>query len=524
MSKPTILLVDYDPRSIEATTQPLQDLGYRVEVAKDGLAGIEAYKRLSPDLVLLEMMLPKKHGLEVCQELRRAGAHRRTPIVILGRTASERYRIQAVSAGANDYVTRPLASDKLVEICNSLLMEDPETLIALELEAAPAPPGAAALAAPPSPNDSDLAGLSDDEILARLDALLPSDPEAPMPSQAATQTPSPATVTPAVAPPPPVPEPIPVLAQGVVPTAPPEPVPARPPRLSRQERVAAARETPPVDLPDLGRPTRSRALPLVIGACAVAAAAGLVYVFVLRGPAATPETAASRPEQFVPRVPVLPPGSAVSPPESAAPSIPEAPPQPAAAATEQPRPVANLAPPTTHPPAPTHIPSTEPVRPAAPPPTLPAATSSSAELPRSPAPAAPDAASDAIVEGGVVAVPSTTPPETAAANGSGGSPEAVQAGALVDLAQVDVPPVPRTRVQPSYPAVARGLRVEAKVVLRLLVDERGRVAVVEADAGESAATFAEEARKAARDWTYSPASKGGVPVKVWIVERITFKP
>jgi CheY-like chemotaxis protein len=82
MANYTILLIDYEPRSIERFRQPLSDAGYTVEIATDGLTGIEAFHRLSPDMVLVEAMIPKKHGFEVCQELKRTAHGRKTPVLI----------------------------------------------------------------------------------------------------------------------------------------------------------------------------------------------------------------------------------------------------------------------------------------------------------------------------------------------------------------------------------------------------------------------------------------------------------
>ena len=70
MSDYTILLIDYDPRSIEHIRGLLSAAGHRVEVAKNGLAGLESFREHEPSLVLVEAMLPKKHGFEVCQEIK----------------------------------------------------------------------------------------------------------------------------------------------------------------------------------------------------------------------------------------------------------------------------------------------------------------------------------------------------------------------------------------------------------------------------------------------------------------------
>ena len=70
MNNQKILLIDYDPASISKTATPLTKAGYSVEVAKDGLSGLAAFERMKPALVLVEAMLPRKHGFEVCQEIK----------------------------------------------------------------------------------------------------------------------------------------------------------------------------------------------------------------------------------------------------------------------------------------------------------------------------------------------------------------------------------------------------------------------------------------------------------------------
>ena len=175
MSNYTILLVDYEPKSIERTRLALKSAGYRVEVASDGLSGIEAFHRVRPDLVMIEAMIPKKHGFEVCQELKKTPLGKRTPIIVTTSVYKGRkYRNQACHLhGCDEYVEKPIDDQDLVTICRRLLrdkgdqpapsMTSPsatETISdAMGDETAPA--------AGPFPDEDEL------EILARLDAILP---------------------------------------------------------------------------------------------------------------------------------------------------------------------------------------------------------------------------------------------------------------------------------------------------------------------------------------------------------------
>ena len=70
MSDYTILLVDYEPRSIQQIQGCLLGAGFHVEIVNDGLAALKKFQELKPSMVLLEAMLPKKHGFEVCQEMK----------------------------------------------------------------------------------------------------------------------------------------------------------------------------------------------------------------------------------------------------------------------------------------------------------------------------------------------------------------------------------------------------------------------------------------------------------------------
>jgi DNA-binding response OmpR family regulator len=171
MRQYTILLVDYEPRSIERTRVPLVRAGYRVELATDGLSAIEAFHRIKPDLVLIEAMIPKKHGFEVCQELKRTPAGKKTPIVITTAVyRNRRYRTQALHIyGCDDYLEKPISEEALLEAVRRHLGEAEEPV------ARPSPAGAA------SPGENDPAEL---EIAARLDAIFsPGRPEAEEPAQ-----------------------------------------------------------------------------------------------------------------------------------------------------------------------------------------------------------------------------------------------------------------------------------------------------------------------------------------------------
>jgi DNA-binding response OmpR family regulator len=119
----TILLIDYEPRSIERTRRPLTDAGFVVHVATDGVTGLAAFLEKEPDLVILEAMLPKKHGFEVCQEIKRTAHGKRTPVFV--QTAvykGRKYRSQAMHIyGADEYLEKPYTEEFLIETVRTRL-------------------------------------------------------------------------------------------------------------------------------------------------------------------------------------------------------------------------------------------------------------------------------------------------------------------------------------------------------------------------------------------------------------------
>jgi protein TonB len=89
---------------------------------------------------------------------------------------------------------------------------------------------------------------------------------------------------------------------------------------------------------------------------------------------------------------------------------------------------------------------------------------------------------------------------------------------------VDTPPVAKSRAQPAYPEFARRMRYWGTAVLRILVDETGRVAEAEPEGAPARKEFLAAAIKAVRTWTYSPATKNGVPVKTRLTVQVAFQP
>jgi len=123
MTPSTILLIHYDPRSQDKHRQLLEENGFKVLLAKDGATGIATFLEREPDLVLLEAMLPKVHGFEVCADLKKTTLGRKTPVVIMSSIYKGRkYRHEAMHThGADDFLEMPMDTAKLVAALTKLL-------------------------------------------------------------------------------------------------------------------------------------------------------------------------------------------------------------------------------------------------------------------------------------------------------------------------------------------------------------------------------------------------------------------
>jgi DNA-binding response OmpR family regulator len=109
MSK--ILIIEDEPSIALALDDDLRREGYDTEVVTDGEAGLERAAVGSFDLILLDVMLPKRDGFEVCRELRRRGVE--SAIVLLTARAQEAEKVLGLEAGADDYVTKPYSPREL---------------------------------------------------------------------------------------------------------------------------------------------------------------------------------------------------------------------------------------------------------------------------------------------------------------------------------------------------------------------------------------------------------------------------
>ena len=103
---PKILVIEDEPPLAEALAYHLRREGFDTQFATDGEAGLEQARAFRPDLILLDLMLPGRTGLEVCQALRREGE---TPIIFLTAKSSEADKLVGFALGADDYITKPFS-------------------------------------------------------------------------------------------------------------------------------------------------------------------------------------------------------------------------------------------------------------------------------------------------------------------------------------------------------------------------------------------------------------------------------
>jgi len=115
-----ILLIDDDAEIVESMRLALEAKGYRILVGRDGNQGLAMAEREDPDLVILDMMMPKRSGFLVLERLRRT---RRVPMRVIMITANEgsRHKAYAEMLGVDDYIRKPFAMDRLIESVNRLL-------------------------------------------------------------------------------------------------------------------------------------------------------------------------------------------------------------------------------------------------------------------------------------------------------------------------------------------------------------------------------------------------------------------
>ncbi len=119
--KPRLLLVDDEPSIVKMVGKRLEVEGFDVVVAMDGQEGLAKAQTEHPDLIILDLMLPKLNGYEVCTTLKHDPRYQKIPIVLFTAKAQDKDEKLGMECGANAYVRKPFRAQELLEKIRSLL-------------------------------------------------------------------------------------------------------------------------------------------------------------------------------------------------------------------------------------------------------------------------------------------------------------------------------------------------------------------------------------------------------------------
>ena len=109
-----ILVVDDDADIVEMLSYILKQAGFAIGTAFNGIEALKKVRSMSPDLVLLDLMLPEMDGFAVCETLRRHAHTANLPVIMLTAMSGELGRLAGLDCGANDYITKPFSPKMLV--------------------------------------------------------------------------------------------------------------------------------------------------------------------------------------------------------------------------------------------------------------------------------------------------------------------------------------------------------------------------------------------------------------------------
>lgn len=122
MSRPVVFVVEDEDSFVEALEIGLAREGFDVVVARDGQEALDRFAEVCPDLVLLDVMLPRRSGVDVCREIRR---HSAVPIIMVTAKSSEIDTVVGLEVGADDYVTKPYRLRELVARMRAVMRRIP---------------------------------------------------------------------------------------------------------------------------------------------------------------------------------------------------------------------------------------------------------------------------------------------------------------------------------------------------------------------------------------------------------------
>ncbi|WP_069132072.1 response regulator transcription factor [Rhodohalobacter halophilus] len=127
MSKQTILVVDDEQDLLDLIEYNLKKEGYNVLKAENGVQGLEMANEHKPSLVLLDIMMPKMDGIQVCEKMRSSPDLKGIPVIFLTARSDEKTEVEGLDTGADDYVTKPISTTKLLSRIKAVLRRYDET-------------------------------------------------------------------------------------------------------------------------------------------------------------------------------------------------------------------------------------------------------------------------------------------------------------------------------------------------------------------------------------------------------------
>jgi TonB family protein len=515
MSAKKILVVDFDAESIDFLSDYLQNEGYSILTATDGISGLEKYESSQPDLVIMEAMLPRLHGFELCAKIAKEG--RKTPVIILtGIYKDAVYKTEALRTfGASAYFEKPCAIGSFRTAIHRILGKPESSPKKDEGREAPIPAGkiSASLPAPKTPAAPAKEPNSvNDEVEMMLKKALAdvgwkpakkaaaTSPTIPLPAKPATTAAPIAATVPGPDKEPKTeakihfPKPLVLKDEQDIP---------EPPKVILPPVLSVA----PPDEDDLPRvdfvTEKKKGFPSKIIAMGfVLLVVGSVGFLLLRPHQRTspqddmaPQTASwSPPEENIQTEPAADIRRTVVPDQAAATrtASKETPPVKTGANAKNATAEDNA-----------DVTEVKPLLPQAP--VLKPQIQTPDVLPTDAAKSAPPGQAQA--------------EERAAPR----PPARTNAGDLVPLEKADAYPRVLSSVEPAYPTAARQLKMEGVVLVNALINENGDVLQVNAVPGNNMAVFEKSAENAVMKWKFYPAQKDGVNVKVWKLISITFK-
>ena len=122
----SVLVVEDEPNIVDSLSFLMKQAGYRVWIARDGDTALRMVASETPDLVLLDVMLPRRDGYQVCQEIRANPEWSGVRVIMLSAKGRELDRRKGIALGADDYITKPFSTREIVERVQRTLNADDE--------------------------------------------------------------------------------------------------------------------------------------------------------------------------------------------------------------------------------------------------------------------------------------------------------------------------------------------------------------------------------------------------------------